>query len=96
MNIPVVALTQLRRDAENKEPSLADIRESGSIEQDADLVMFLNRDRELGKTMEEQAKEEGQKVQLTIAKNRNGPTGTVELTFLKQFTKFVPLSKDRG
>ena len=90
LNIPVVALSQLRREAENQKPNLADIRESGSIEQDADLVMFLNRDRELEKSYEEQAKEEGQKVQLMIAKNRNGPVGTVDLTFLKHLTKFVP------
>ena len=90
LNIPVVALSQLRREAENQKPNLADIRESGSIEQDADMVMFLNRDRELEKSYAEQQKEEGQKVQLMLAKNRNGPVGTVDLTFLKQYTKFVP------
>ena len=91
LSIPIVALSQLRRDAETKKPTLADIRESGSIEQDADLVMFLNRDRELGKTQEEQLKSEpGQKVELIVAKNRNGQTGKVELNFLKYFTKFVP------
>ena len=94
--IPVVALSQLRREAENQKPSLADIRESGSIEQDADMVMFLNRDRELDKTIEEQAKEGGQKVQLMLAKNRNGPVGTVDLTFLKHLTKFVPFADDRS
>jgi replicative DNA helicase len=96
LNIPVVALSQLRREAENQKPSLADIRESGSIEQDADMVMFLNRDRELEKSLEEQARDEGQKVQLMLAKNRNGPVGTVDLTFLKHFTKFVPYTDDRG
>ena len=91
LNIPVVALSQLRRDAETKKPTLADIRESGSIEQDADLVMFLSRDRELDKTAEEQRRSEpGQKVELMVAKNRNGQTGKVELNFLKYFTKFVP------
>ena len=96
LNIPVVALSQLRREAENQKPNLADIRESGSIEQDADMVMFLNRDRELEKNTEEQAKETGQKVQLMLAKNRNGPVGTVDLTFLKHLTKFVPFTDDRG
>ena len=96
LNIPVVALSQLRREAENQKPNLADIRESGSIEQDADMVMFLNRDRELDKSFEEQAKENGQKVQLMLAKNRNGPVGTVDLTFLKHITKFVPYTADRG
>ena len=94
LNIPVVALSQLRREAENQKPGLADIRESGSIEQDADMVMFLNRDRELEKTVEEQSKDAGQKVQLMVAKNRNGPVGTVDLTFLKHLTKFVPFAED--
>jgi replicative DNA helicase len=95
LGIPVVALSQLRREAEKERPSLADIRDSGAIEQDADMVLFINRDRELDKTMEEQSKGEGQKVQLVIAKNRNGPVGTIDLTFLKHFTKFVPYEKDR-
>ena len=89
LNIPVVALSQLTRDAETQKPNLANIRESGAIEQDADLVMFLNRDREFEKTYDEQKKEKGQKVQLMLVKNRNGPVGTVDLTFLKQYTKFV-------
>ena len=96
LNIPVVALTQLRREAEGQKPNLADIRESGSIEQDADVVMFINRDRETEKSPEEQAREAGQKVQLMIAKNRNGPVGTVDLTFMKHLTKFVPFTDDRG
>ena len=96
LGIPVVALSQLRREAENQKPNLADIRESGSIEQDADVVMFLNRDRETEKTPEEQAIEEGQKVQLMLAKNRNGQVGTVFLNFLKHLTKFVPYADERG
>jgi replicative DNA helicase len=95
LNIPVVVLSQLRREAETQKPNLADIRESGSIEQDADLVMFLNRDRELEKSYEEQSKESGQKVQLILAKNRNGPVGTVDLTFLKHMTKFVSHTDER-
>jgi replicative DNA helicase len=96
LNIPVVVLSQLRRDAESQRPSLADIRESGSIEQDADMIMFLHRDRELDKTAEEQSVEQGQKVQLMLAKNRNGPVGTIDLTFLKHLTKFVSYTDDRG
>ncbi|MCL2602653.1 MAG: replicative DNA helicase [Treponema sp.] len=92
LDIPVVALSQLRREAENQKPGLADIRESGSIEQDADMVMFINRDRELEKSTEEQFSEDGQKVQLIVAKNRNGPVGAVDLTFFKHLTKFVPWS----
>jgi len=93
LNIPVVALSQLRREAENQKPSLADIRESGSIEQDADMVIFLNRDRELDKSSEEQRKENRQKVHLMLTKNRNGPVGTIDLTFIKHLTKFVPFSE---
>ena len=91
LDIPVVALSQLRREAENQKPSLADIRESGSIEQDADMVMFINRDREL-----EKSQEIGQKVKLMIAKNRNGPVGTIDLIFLKYITKFVPYAEEQG
>ena len=94
LNIPVVALSQLRREAENQKPSLADLRESGSIEQDADMIMFINRDRELDKNYDDQAKETGQKVQLMLAKNRNGPVSTIDLTFLKHITKFVPFADD--
>jgi replicative DNA helicase len=94
LDIPIVALSQLRREAEKERPNLSDIRESGSIEQDADMVMFINRNRELDKTYEEQSKEAGQKVQLILAKNRNGPVGTIDLTFLKQFTKFAPYAGD--
>ena len=95
LNIPVVALSQLRREAENQKPSLADIRESGSIEQDADVVMFLNRDREQDGGDQERSKEAGQKVQLMLVKNRNGPVGTIDLTFLKHLTKFVPFTEER-
>jgi replicative DNA helicase len=96
LDIPIVALSQVSRAAEKEKaaPTLADIRESGAIEQDADMVMFINRDRELDKTMEEQAKAEGQKVQLVVAKNRNGRVGTVDLTFLKHFTKFASWERD--
>ena len=96
LNIPVVALSQLRREAQDQRPNLADIRESGSIEQDADLVMFLNREKEPDKTLDEQAEETSQKVQLLLAKNRNGPVGTIFLTYFQHLTKFVPFSGDRG
>ena len=98
LDIPVVALSQLGRELEKEKrtPNLADIRESGSIEQDADMVMFIDRDRELDKTQEEQSKEKGQKVKLIVAKNRNGPTGIVDLTYLKAFTKFVPYVAEKG
>jgi len=96
LDIPVVVLTQLTREAETQTPNLAVIRDSGALEQDADKVMFIIRDRELNKSMEEQSKEKGQEVQIMLAKNRNGQVGTVKLTFLKHLTKFVPFSDDRG
>ena len=94
LNIPVVALSQLRRDADKAKPSLADIRESGSIEQDADVVMLLDKDRE-NKNFDEQSNEIGQKVKLLLAKNRNGPVGTIDLTFLKHLTKFVSYTDEK-
>ena len=90
LHIPVVALSQLRREAEGNTPNLADIRESGSIEQDADMVLFLNRDRDLDKDPNEQARELEQKVKLMVAKNRNGQVGTIDLTFTRHLTKFSP------
>ncbi|HOS29731.1 MAG TPA: replicative DNA helicase [Treponemataceae bacterium] len=86
LQIPVVVLSQVRRDSEGKQPSLADLRESGSIEQDADVVMFLHRERT-------SASSEDQKnltidTQLILAKQRNGPTGIIDLVFIPQYTKF--------
>jgi replicative DNA helicase len=97
LDIPVVALSQVGRELEKEKrmPNLADIRESGSIEQDADMVIFIDRDRELDKTPEEQAKSMGQKVKLIVAKNRNGPTGIVDLTYLKAYTRFVPYTDEK-
>ncbi|MDR2313479.1 MAG: replicative DNA helicase [Spirochaetaceae bacterium] len=92
LDIPVVALSQLRRDAEGKRPNLSDIRESGSIEQDADLVIFLHRERESdGKS----GKEHDGKTELIIAKQRNGPVGTLEIVFLPRYVRFVPFARDR-
>jgi replicative DNA helicase len=92
LNIPVVALSQVRRDAEGKKPTLADLRESGSIEQDADVVMFLHRERVAsGKDGE---RDQAIETELIVAKQRNGPIGDIEILFLPRFTKFV--SKERG
>ena len=92
LNIPVIALSQLTRDAEGKRPGLADIRESGSLEQDADVVMFLHRDREETGT-------DGNKTiatELILAKQRNGPIGTIPLLFLPHYTTFVSKADDKG
>jgi replicative DNA helicase len=84
-----VALSQLSRQAEmreNKEPRLSDLRESGSIEQDSDLVMFLWREKERGGEDEDP---EGEIINLRLAKHRNGPTGETKLYFRKKQTRFV-------
>ena len=86
LDIPIVAVSQLNRKVEdrpNKRPILADLRESGAIEQDADLIMFIYREYLYNQTEENKGKAE-----LIIAKHRNGPTGRVELTFSEQYTKF--------
>lgn len=93
LGIPVVALAQLSRQAEmraDKRPQLADLRESGSIEQDADLVLFIHRPEYYKKNPSPQ--EEGV-AEIIIAKQRNGPTGTVNLAFIKEITKFENLAK---
>lgn len=93
LNIPVVALSQVRRDAEGKKPMLADLRESGSIEQDADVVMFLHRDR-VSTSAEGYDRNQPIETELIVAKQRNGPIGDVDILFLPRFTKFVSKSRD--
>jgi len=86
---PVLALSQLSRAPEQRadhRPMLSDLRESGSIEQDADLAMFLYRDEYYDKDTED--KNIGEVI---IAKQRNGPVGTVKLAWLGQYSKFAPL-----
>ncbi|AEE16852.1 replicative DNA helicase [Treponema brennaborense] len=85
LDIPVVALSQVRRDSEGKEPTLADLRESGSIEQDADVVMFIHRDRKQAESLEAGAALE---TRLVLAKQRNGPIGSVDIMFIPSYTKF--------
>ena len=85
LDLPVLALAQLNRSPEDRtdhRPRLADLRESGSIEQDADVVMLLNRPRD------SQGREEDGVLEVIVAKQRNGPTGEKRLAFLKQFMRF--------
>ena len=95
LKVPVLALSQLSRQPEmreSKEPRLSDLRESGSIEQDADLVMFLYREKERGG---EDQQAEGEVVKLKLAKHRNGPTGEIDLWFKKAQTRFVNYAGER-
>lgn len=85
LEIPIICLSQVGRQTEGKAPTLADLRESGSIEQDADVVLFLHRERE--------DKAPRVDTKLIVAKQRNGPTGMLELAFLAPYTRFEPLDK---
>ncbi|HIP13227.1 MAG TPA: replicative DNA helicase [Arcobacter sp.] len=115
MDVPILALSQLNRGLEarpDKRPMLSDIRESGSIEQDADIIMFVYRD-DVYKERDEQRKEKESKdkgedyksafidkpieeAEIIIGKQRNGPTGTVKLDFHKELTKFVDKDAPHG
>ncbi|MCA1834558.1 MAG: replicative DNA helicase [Actinomycetota bacterium] len=94
LELPVVAVSQLSRQPEqagrggDRRPRLADLRESGSLEQDADIVMFVYRDEVYNQETTKRGEAE-----LIVAKHRNGPTGTVDLAFLGQYTKFADLAR---
>ncbi len=92
LDCPVVALAQLNRQLEyrqDKRPMLADLRESGSIEQDADVVMFIYRDESYNTETDQRGTAE-----IIVAKHRNGPTGNVRLAFLDHFTKFANMARE--
>jgi replicative DNA helicase len=109
LNVPIVALSQLSRQVESrddKRPQLSDLRESGSIEQDADVVLFVYRDeyyirnkepedgtQEHIEWQEKMRKVEG-KAEIIIAKQRHGPTGTVQMGFQGEFTRFFDLVEE--
>ena len=94
LNIPVIAVSQLSRAVESrpdKRPLLSDLRESGNIEQDSDLVMFIYRDEYYNDSTDEPGVAE-----VKVAKHRNGPVGTVKLTFLERYPKFANLYRERS
>lgn len=93
LNIPVIAVSQLSRAVESREghrPKLSDLRESGAIEQDSDVVILLFREEYYKPTDENQGVAD-----IIIAKQRNGPVGTIKLTFLKEYTKFTDMAREK-
>lgn len=107
LNVPIIALSQLSREVEKREekrPQLSDLRESGSIEQDADVVLFVYREDYYLKNQEPRPGSEDHlkwevdlaashgKAEVIIGKQRHGPTGTVELAFQDEFTRFADLA----
>lgn len=99
MDVPVIALSQLSRNVEKREdktPQLSDLRESGSIEQDADIVMFLYREAyyDEDRTKEDFQKQETQEVSVIVAKHRNGALGRLELQFNPSITKFYDVRRE--
>jgi replicative DNA helicase len=94
-NIPIIALSQLSRNVDNRidqKPILSDLRESGSIEQDADLVLMLYR----SKTTNLNQKNQGLVTELILAKQRNGPIGTIKLNFEENQTKFSEFTDEQN
>jgi len=89
--VPVLALSQLSRAPEARnppKPMMSDLRESGSIEQDADVVAFIFREDYYAKNIDDLPEDKRNIAEIIIAKQRNGPTDTIKLAFLKQFTRF--------
>jgi replicative DNA helicase len=95
LDVPIIALSQLNRSVEmrsgNKRPQLSDLRESGAIEQDADLVLFIHRPEYYGIDVDEEGNSLKGVAEIIIAKHRNGATGDVHLKFVREFAKFVDM-----
>lgn len=100
LEIPIIALSQLNRSVESRKeskvPQLSDLRESGAIEQDADMVMFLYRPEYYGINNNEMGEPIEGETHIHIAKNRSGTTDTVKLRFIKEYQKFVDMDNDNG
>jgi replicative DNA helicase len=91
LEVPVIGLSQLSRNLEtraDKRPVLADLRESGSLEQDADVVLFLYRDELYNRDSPDRGTAE-----IIVAKHRNGPTGITQVAFLEQYTRFANMAR---
>jgi replicative DNA helicase len=98
LDVPILALSQLSRAPEGRtdhRPQLSDLRESGALEQDADLVLFIYREEMYAQEAERRPEVEGV-AEIIIGKQRNGPVGTARLAFLKQYTRFENLQGGRG
>src|SRR5690606_6466763 len=95
---PIIALSQLNRGVESRKeskvPQLSDLRESGAIEQDADMVMFLYRPEYYGINNDEMGNPIEGETHVHIAKNRSGQTDTVKVRFIKEYQKFVDIEED--
>ncbi|HSE67986.1 MAG TPA: DnaB-like helicase C-terminal domain-containing protein, partial [Gemmatimonadales bacterium] len=93
LEVPVIALSQLSRASEQRggerKPILSDLRDSGAIEQDADVVLFIHRSEMYEGPVDKDGNSLEGKAELIVAKHRNGPTGVIDLHFYKQFTRFA-------
>jgi len=100
LEIPIIALSQLSRAVESRKeskvPQLSDLRESGAIEQDADMVMFLYRPEYYGINNDEMGQAIEGETHIHVAKNRSGSTDTIKLRFIKEYQKFVDLEEESG